>query len=190
LPANNLAELIALAKTKPDQISFASPGIGTTPHMVGELMNRETGVRMMHVPYKGGAAAVTDLLAGTVNLFFEQPLTLLQHIKSGRLKALAVTSQARLPSLPEVPTVTEAGWPQLTLQSWSGFAAPINTPPAIIGLLNRELIKVLDLPETREAITSRGLEPMKTTSQEFGRMIRDEYPRWTAIIRDQKIVLE
>jgi tripartite-type tricarboxylate transporter receptor subunit TctC len=190
LPANNLAELIALAKTKPDQISFASPGIGTTPHMVGELMNRETGVRMMHVPYKGGAAAVTDLLAGTVNLFFEQPLTLLQHIKSGRLKALAVTSQARLPSLPEVPTVTEAGWPQLTLQSWSGFAAPINTPPAIIALLNRELIKVLDLPETREAITSRGLEPMKTTSQEFGRMIRDEYPRWTAIIRDQKIVLE
>ena len=147
LPANNLAELIALAKSKPDQISFASPGIGTTPHMVGELMNRETGVRMMHVPYKGGAAAVTDLLAGTVNLFFEQPLTLLQHIKSGKLKALAVTSQARLPSFPDVPTVTEAGWPQLTLQSWSGFAAPINTPAAIIGLLNRELIKVLDLPE-------------------------------------------
>jgi len=95
-----------------------------------------------------------------------------------------------LASLPDVPTVTEAGWPQLTLQSWSGFAAPLNTPTAIIALLNRELIKVLELPETREAITSRGLEPMKATSQEFGRMIRDEYPRWTAIIRDQKIVLE
>jgi len=190
LPANNLTELIALAKSKPEQISFASPGVGTTPHMVGELMNRETGVRMTHIPYKGGAAAVTDLLSGTVNLFFEQPLTLLQHIKSGKLKALAVTSQARLASLPDVPTVTEAGWPQLTLQSWSGFAAPLNTPTAIIALLNRELIKVLELPETREAITSRGLEPMKATSQEFGRMIRDEYPRWTAIIRDQKIVLE
>ena len=190
VPANNLAELIALAKSKPDQISFASPGVGTTPHMVGELMKRETGVRMLHVAYKGGGPAVTDLLAGTVNLFFEQPLTLLQHIKAGKLKALAVTSRARMPSLPDVPTVAEAGWPQLTLQSWSGFAVPINTPPAIVAFLNREVNKVLDMPEVREAILSRGLEPMKASSEEFGKMIREEYPRWTTVIRDQKIVAE
>ena len=190
LPANNLAELIALAKSRPDQISFASPGVGTTPHMVGELMKREAGVSMVHVAYKGAAPAVTDLLAGTVNLFFEQPLTLLQHIKAGKLKALVVTSRARLPSLPDVPTVAEAGWPQLTLQSWSGFAAPVNTPPAIIAFLNREVNKVLELHDVREAIVSRGLEPMKASSEEFGKMIREEYPRWTTIIRDQKIVAE
>ena len=190
LPANNLAELIALAKARPEQVSFASPGVGTTPHLVGELMMRETGVRMVHVAYKGGAPAVTDLLAGNVTLFFEQPLTLLQHIKAGKLKALAVTSRGRLPSLPDVPSVAEAGWPQLTLQSWSGFAAPSQTPAALIALLNREVNKVLEMPDVREAIVSRGLEPMKAGSEEFGRMIREEYARWTTVIRDQKISAE
>jgi tripartite-type tricarboxylate transporter receptor subunit TctC len=190
VPANNLQELIQLAKAKPDQVSFASPGIGTTPHLEGELLKREAGIRMVHVAYKGGAPAVNDLLGGTVNLFFEQLLTLLQHFKAGKLKPLVVTSRTRMPFLPDVPTMIESGYPQLTLQSWSGFALPLHTPHEIVSLLNREVNKVLDQPDVREAIVSRGLEPMKTSSEEFGRMIREEYPRWTSIIRSQNIVSE
>jgi tripartite-type tricarboxylate transporter receptor subunit TctC len=190
VPANNLNELIQLAKSQPDRLSFASPGVGTTPHLMGELLKREAGIQLLHIAYKGAGQAVSDLLAGTVNLFFEQPLTVVQHIKAGKLKPIVVTSRSRMPSLPDVPTAAEMGLQQLTLQSWSGYVVRLGTPPQVIATLQREINKVLNLPEVREAITSRGLEPMKGTAEDFGRLIREDYPRWTEIIRSQNIIAE
>ena len=188
--AKDLKELIQLAKARPGSLSFASPGVGTTPHLIGEMFQKETGVKMVHVAYKGAAPAVQDLLAGNVQLFFDQLFLLDPHFKDGKLKPLVTTSPTRLPGLPDVPTVTELGLPQLTLQSWSGMVAPAGTPPAIVNYLNREFNKVLDLPEIREAITSRGLEPMKGTPESFARAIQEDYPRWTAVVKGANIVAQ
>lgn len=188
--ANTFQELIRQAKAQPGGLAFASPGTGTTPHLIGELFQREAGVKMVHVPYKGAAQAVQDLLAGQVQLFFDQPFMLAPHVKAGKLKALVVTSPNRLPSLPDVPTVTELGMPQLTLQSWSGMVAPPGTPKEIVAFLNREFNKVLALPDVREAITSRGLDPMTGTPESFARTIHEDYPRWTALITSEKIYAE
>jgi tripartite-type tricarboxylate transporter receptor subunit TctC len=154
------------------------------------MFQLETGVKMVHVAYKGAAPAVQDLLAGNVQLFFDQLFMLEPHFRSGKLKPLVTTSPTRLPALPDVPTVTELGYPQLTLQSWSGMVAPAGTPREIVAFLNREFNKVLDQPEVREAIVSRGLEPMKGTPESFARTIREDYPRWTAVIQGAHIVAE
>jgi tripartite-type tricarboxylate transporter receptor subunit TctC len=190
LPANSLKELVQYAKANPDKLNYASPGIGTTPHLVGEVFKREADIRMVHVAYKGGGPAITALLGGEVNLFFEQPLTILPHLKAGTLKALAVTSRQRLPFFPNVPTVTEAGLPGLTLESWSGVVVPLATPRPIVAFLSREIGRILDAPDMQEAIVSRGLEPMKMSPEEFDRLIRADYPRWTAVIKSQNIVAE
>jgi tripartite-type tricarboxylate transporter receptor subunit TctC len=190
VPAKDLKELIQLMKARPGGLSFASPGVGTTPHLIGEMFQREAGVKMVHVAYKGAAPAVQDLLAGHVQLFFDQLFMLDPHFKDGKLKPLVTTSPTRLAALPDVPTATELGLPQLTLQSWSGMVAPAGTPPEIVNYLNREFNKVLDLPEIREAIVSRGLEPMKGTPESFAKIIRDDYPRWTALIKSANIVAE
>jgi tripartite-type tricarboxylate transporter receptor subunit TctC len=190
VPAKDFKELVQQLKAKPGSLSFASPGVGTTPHLIGEMFQKEAGVKMVHVAYKGAAPAVQDLLAGHVQLFFDQLFMLEPHFKDGKLKPLATTSPTRLPALPDVPTMTELGLPQLTLQSWSGMVAPAGTPPETVNYLNREFRKVLDLPEIREAITSRGLEPMKGTPDAFARMIREDYPRWTALIKSANIVAE
>jgi tripartite-type tricarboxylate transporter receptor subunit TctC len=188
--AKDLKELIHEAKVKPGGLSFASPGVGTTPHLMGEMFQRETGVKMVHVAYKGAAPAVQDLLAGHVQLFFDQLFMLDPHFKDGKLKPLVTTSPTRLPGLPDVPTMTELGLAQLTLQSWSGMVAPAGTPKEIVAYLNREFNKVLELPDVREAIVSRGLEPMKGTPESFARTIREDYPRWTPIIKGANIVAE
>src|SRR5437764_5513450 len=147
--AKDVKELIQYAKVKPGGLSFASPGVGTTPHLMGEMFQRETGVKMVRVAYKGAAPAVQDLLAGHVQLFFDQLFMLDPHFKDGKLKPLVTTSPTRLPALPDVPTMTELGMPQLTLQSWSGMVAPVGTPKETVAYLNRAFNKVLDLPEVR-----------------------------------------
>jgi len=187
--ANDLQSLVQYARQNPGKVSYASPGVGTTPHLAAEMLEHETGISMLHVPYNGGSPAVLATVAGEVNLFFEQPLTILPHLKTGKLKALVSTGSQPLPLLPDVPTATQAGYPDLTLESWSAIVAPAGTPPAIVERLNQEVNKVLAQPEVQQAITSRGLEPTPGTPQDLARRIQEDWPRWSALIKNRNIVV-
>ena len=183
VPARSVKELIALAKSRPGQLNFASAGTGTAPHLSGELFNAMAGVRMVHIPYKGSPPAVTDLLAGEVALMFSPSSTVLPHVKTGRLRALAVTTPARLASLPELPTVAESGLKGYETITWFGFVAPARTPPAVITRLNAEIVKVLALPEVRNLFASQGIETLGGTPDRFASYIRDEIAKWAEAIR-------
>jgi tripartite-type tricarboxylate transporter receptor subunit TctC len=183
VPAKSVKELIALAKIRPGQLNYASAGTGTAPHLSGELFNAMAGVRMVHIPYKGSPPAVTDLLAGEVALMFSPSSTVLPHVKSGRLRALAVTTAARLPSLPELPTVAESGLKGYETITWFGFVAPAKTPQAIVARLNAEIVKVLALPEVRNPFAIQGIEVIGGTPEQFASYIRDEITKWAKVIR-------
>jgi len=183
VPAKSVKELIALAKSRPGQLNYASAGTGTAPHLSGELFNAMAGIRMVHIPYKGSPPAVTDLLAGEVALMFSPSSTVLPHVKSGRLRALAVTTAARLPSLPELPTVAESGFKGYETITWFGFVAPAKTPQAIVARLNAEIVKVLALPEVRNPFAIQGIEVIGGTPEQFASYIRDEITKWAKVIR-------
>jgi len=183
VPAKSDKELIALAKSRPGQLNFASAGTGTAPHLSGELFNAMAGVRMVHIPYKGSPPAVTDLLAGEVALMFSPSSTVLPHVKTGRLRALAVTTATRLPSLPELPTVAESGLKGYETITWFGFVAPARTPPAVVTRLNGEIVKVLALPEVRSPFAIQGIEVIGGTPEQFASYIRDEITKWAKVIR-------
>ena len=183
VPAKSVKELIALANSRPGQLNFASAGTGTAPHLSGELFNAMAGVRMAHIPYKGSPPAVTDLLAGEVALMFSPSSTVLPHVKTGRLRALAVTTATRLPSLPELPTVSESGLKGYETLTWFGFVAPARTPPAVVTRLNAEIVKILALPEVRNLFASQGIETLGGTPEHFASYIRDEIAKWAKVIR-------
>jgi len=183
VPAKSVKELIALAKSRPGQLNFASAGTGTAPHLSAELFSAMAGVRMVHIPYKGSPPAVTDLLAGEVALMFSPSSTVLPHVKTGRLRALAVTTAARLPSLPELPTVAESGLKGYETITWFGFVAPARTPPAVVTRLNAEIVKVLGMPEVRNLFASQGIETLGGTPDHFAGYIRDEIAKWAKAIR-------
>jgi tripartite-type tricarboxylate transporter receptor subunit TctC len=183
VPAKSVKELIALAKIRPGQLNYASAGTGTAPHLSGELFNAMAGVRMVHIPYKGSPPAVTDLLAGEVALMFSPSSTVLPHVKTGRLRALAVTTAARLPSLPELPTVAESGLKGYETITWFGFVAPAKTPQAIVARLNAEIVKVLALPDVRNQFAIQGIEVIGGTPEQFASYIRDEITKWAKVIR-------
>ena len=183
VPAKSVKELIALAKSRPGQLNYASAGTGTAPHLSGELFNAMAGIRMVHIPYKGSPPAVTDLLAGEVALMFSPSSTVLAHVKTGRLRALAVTTAARLPSLPELPTVAESGLKGYETITWFGFVAPAKTPQAIVARLNAEIVKVLALPEVRSPFAIQGIEVIGGTPEQFASYIRDEITKWAKVIR-------
>jgi len=183
VPAKSVKELIALAKSRPGQLNYASAGTGTAPHLSGELFNAMAGVRMVHIPYKGSPPAVTDLLAGEVALMFSPSSTVLPHVKTGRLRALAVTTAARLPSLPELPTVAESGLKGYETITWFGFVAPAKTPQAIVARLNAEIVKVLALPDVRNQFAIQGIEVIGGTPEQFASYIRDEIAKWAKVIR-------
>jgi tripartite-type tricarboxylate transporter receptor subunit TctC len=190
LRADSLKDLIRYAKANPGRLSFASPGVGTTPHLLGEQLKRDAGIEMTHVAYKGAAPALTDVMAGQVDLMFEQPLTLIPLLESRKLKALAIAGSKRHPSLPAVPTVGEQGMPSLALQSWAGIVTPLGTPNEVVAKLSRAINEILAEPSVREAMTARGVDPMRRTIPEFDRLIRTEYARWTPIIQAQRIYLD
>jgi tripartite-type tricarboxylate transporter receptor subunit TctC len=183
LPARSVAELVALAKGRPGQLNYSSSGVGTTPHLSAELFNAMAGVKMLHVPYKGSPPAVTDLIAGEVALMFSPSSTVLPHVKTGRLRALAVTTAARLPSLPELPTIAESGLKGYETITWFGFVAPARTPQAVITRLNAEIVKVLALPEVRNLFASQGIETLGGTPDRFASYIRDEIAKWAKVIQ-------
>jgi len=187
VPAKTFAELIAYAKANPGKLNFASPGAGSGAHLAGELLNLDAGIQAQHVPYKGLAPAVTDLLGGQVQMMFAGISTVIQHVKNGKLVALAIASPSRSPQLPDVPTVAESGIPGFDVTSWYGLVARAGTPPAIIEKIQRDAAEALRDPGVREKLAGLGLEPMGNTPAEFGAMIAAESLKWGDIVRKAHI---
>ncbi len=184
LPVNTVAEFIAYAKARPGQLNMASSGNGTSIHLSGELFKTVTGVYMVHFPYRGSAPAVTDLIAGNMNVMFDNLPSALPHIKSGRLKALAVTSRTRSPALPNVPTIEEAaGLKGFDASSWFGLFAPAGTPRTIIDKIQADVAKALALPEVRERFLAQGADPGGNTPDQFAAFIRAETDKWTRVVK-------
>lgn len=186
LPVTNVIELIALAKAQPGKLNFASVGTGSPGHIAGELFKLKTGVDMVHVPYKGGGPAVTDTLGGQVQLLFVSMPAALQYVKAGRLRALAVTSDKRSNTAPEIPTIRESGV-DCVVDSWYGALAPAKTPPEIVAKLQAAFVKVLQMSEVKEKLFLQGAEATPSTSAEFEQLIRAELKQWEYVIRAAKI---
>ncbi len=183
VPAQNLAQLVALAKEKPGSLNYASAGNGTPPHLAAELFKSLSGTQLTHVPYKGGAPALQAIAGGEVQVIFEGLVTLLPQIKAGRLRALAITGTARDASLPDVPTIAEAGMPAFQVNFWSGLVAPAGTPAEVVTLLNGALRKALASAEARDTLTKFGLIPASNLPAEFTRFIDSEIVRWEKAVQ-------
>jgi tripartite-type tricarboxylate transporter receptor subunit TctC len=183
VPATSVKELIALAKAKPGKLNFASSGNGTSIHLSGELFKTMTGVDMTHVPYKGSAPALTDLMGGQVNVMFDNMPSAFPHVKSGKLRALAVTSARRSPAVPDLPTVAEAGVPGYEATSWFGLIAPAGTPKEIVNKFSTTVAKILGTPEVRERLSSQGAEPVGNTPEQFSAFIRAETAKWAEVVK-------
>ena len=186
-PAKNLQEFVALAKSKPGQLTYASSGIGGAAHLSGELFKQRAGIDMVHVPYKGGGPAITDMLGGRVDMYPAVPSTADQHVKNGKLRAIATTGPARLPTLPDVPTVAEQGFPGFEATNWYAFVAPGKTPTEILDYWNRELVKVLKDPTVNAELAKHGLYPAPGTRQELAQYIDRETEKWGKVVRDANI---
>lgn len=183
-PANSVAELVALARQNPKGLNFASQGVGTGGHLLGEMFKAKTGARLIHVPYKGSAPAIQDLLANRVDLYFEALVTALPHVQAGKLRALAITSSARTPFLPAVPTMAEAGFPGIESLSWFGMFVPAGTPSAVVMKLHEEFVKAVRDPAVQGRITGMGLDVMTTTPAELGAIIREESVTLGKVVRE------
>jgi tripartite-type tricarboxylate transporter receptor subunit TctC len=186
LPANSLPELIQLAKAQPGKLFYGSTGNGLPPHIYTELFKFTAGIDLVHVPYKGGVAATTALVAGEVSVLMESASGVLPQVKSGRIKALAVTGDQRIGSLPDVPTFSEAGVPGIGV-SWVGILAPAGTAPAVIERLNREFARALESPEVKAYYDAAGRTVVASSPEEFARVIRDEIPKWRAVVKQAGI---
>jgi tripartite-type tricarboxylate transporter receptor subunit TctC len=181
VPAADLRELAQYAKKNPGKLSFASTSAG--PHIVGELFKQATGTDLLHVPYKGAGPAITDLLGGQVNLMFSNPTSTVPHVRSGKLRALAVMDGKRNPALPDVPTAQEQGIPELaSVIEWYGIVVPSATPPAIVRKLSADLLQVLGMSDVRERIAQSGQTPSPLGAEEFGRMLRADFERWRKVV--------
>jgi tripartite-type tricarboxylate transporter receptor subunit TctC len=188
VPIHSMAELIAMAKAKPDSLAFASVGNGTPSHIAGELLKLRAHIELIHIPYRGGGPAVTDTLAGQVPIIFVSIPVALPYVKSGRLRGLAVTTLKRTPSAPDIPTVAEAAdLPGYEVDSWYGVFAPAKTPLPIVKRMRDELAKVVNLPEIRERLLEQGADAVGSTPEELGRVVTSELAKWAPLIRDAKI---
>ncbi|MFZ2386387.1 MAG: tripartite tricarboxylate transporter substrate-binding protein, partial [Polaromonas sp.] len=184
---SSLAKLIEAAKAKPGSVAYATPGNGSTPHMAVELFDRAAGISLMHVPYKGGAPAITDVIGGQVPLVAVNALEVLPHVKSGRLRVLAVLTPNRTAILPDVPTIAESGFPGFEASVWYGFVAPAATPKAVVARLHAEVEKALQTREVRERMTSVGGEVILGSAEQFGALIRSERQRYEKLVREADI---
>jgi len=188
--ANNLKELIALAKSKPGHLNYATVGLGNSGHLTTELFNLMAGVKMQNVPYKGSAPALIDLLGGQVQLSVVAPSSTIQHVKNGKLRAIAVSGETRLAALPDVPTFTEAGLPGFEVKNWYGILAPAATPKPIIGKLAAELAVILAMPDTKEKILGQGMDPYFSTPEQFAKLIKADTEKWGKVIKAANIKFE
>ena len=183
LPAKNVAELIALAKAKPGELNFASSGNGQSTHLSAELFAAMAGVKMNHIPYKGSAPALTDTMGGQTQLMFDTMLSALPHVKAGKLRALAVTSAARSPVAPDVPTVAESGLPGYEAIAWNGLLAPAGTPAEVVARLNAELRKALAAPDVKDKFEAQGFAATWSAPADFGRFMSAEVDKWAGVVK-------
>ncbi len=183
--ATSVRELVALARSKPGRVNFASAGAGSSQHLCAEMFASASGIQMNHVPFKGGPPAITALLGGQVDLFFGTASDVLNHIRSGKLRALGVTSARRIPALPDLPTMTEAGVPGYEATAWFAYFAPVGVPPEIIARLNAEIGKALGVPEVRERLTAQGTaEIVGGTPEHLAAFMRSELLKWSRVVKE------
>jgi tripartite-type tricarboxylate transporter receptor subunit TctC len=183
LPARNVKELAALARARPGQLTYVSAGVGASGHLGGALFESLTGTKMVHIPYKGMAVAITDLMSGQVSLTFGTSLSVIPHVPSGRLRALATTGAQRSPALPDLPTVAEGGVSGYEASLWYGFVGPARVSPEIVRRLNSAIVAVLGLPDVRARLASQGVDPQPTTPEEFARLIASDVERWAKVVQ-------
>ena len=190
-PAKTLRELVAAAKERPGAYSYASPGNGTPGHIAGELLKLKTGINIVHVPYKGGGPAVVDTLAGQIPFLFLTAPAALSYTRSGKLRALAVTTRKRTPAAPEIPTVAEElNLPDYEVDSWIAIFAPAKTPAAIVARMQKEVARAVHLPEVKQKLLDQGADPVGSSQEELGRVVETELKSWAAVIRNSGIKAE
>ncbi len=188
--ARDFQQFLQLAKAKPGSLSYGSAGNGVSSHLSGEALKLKAGIDILHIPYKGQAPAMTDLLGGQISLMFANPVTTLPYVRSGKLRALAVTGPTRLADAPDIPTVSESGLPGYEAETWFGIAAPAGTPEAIINRLAEELSKVMNAKDVRASLESQGAIIVASTSSEFSRRIRADIVNWRSVITAARISLD
>jgi len=188
--ATTVAELIAMAKAKPGELTYGSSSMGGPTHLLAELFNSVAGVKTRHIPYKGGGPAVVDLMGGHIQLFFANPINIASQVRGGRLRALAVTGQTRVGAFPEVPTFTEAGLPAVTLTNWQGVGGPAGIPKTIIDRISAEIKKLAALPDTREKLNAQGSEPFYNNAEQTAALIKNDIARYGKIIKEANIKAE
>ena len=187
LGVKTLQEFVALAKSKTDQLNYGTTGVGAANHLVTELFDRKAGIRMTHIPYRGTALAVTDLIAGQVQVVFADPISALPHIKAGTLLALAVTSKERSPVASDVPTIAESGYPGFDAIAWHGILAPANTPTAIINRLNAEIVAALKDPETKGLLEKQAMQTVGNSPQAFADFIKQDIAIWKEVAEQARV---
>jgi tripartite-type tricarboxylate transporter receptor subunit TctC len=187
MPVNSAKELAALARDKPNAIPFASTGSGSMPHLALELYQAAAGVKFLHVPYRGAAPALTDLLGGQVQALFADTPVLLPHIRGGKLKPIGAASASRNPILPDVATLAEQGFSDTTADNWYGLLAPAKIPPAVVAKLHDAVVAALNDPDVRDKLVQSGAVPSPTSSAEFGKVLSDEYARWGRVVKEKSI---
>jgi tripartite-type tricarboxylate transporter receptor subunit TctC len=190
LPATNLQALIALAKAKPGQLTYGSSGTGNTNHLAGELLSNLAGIKMLHIPYKGAGPATIDLISGQLQLSFHVPITVIPHIKSGRLRPIVISGKTRVPALPQVPVFAEAGLPAFDIAGWTGMFAPAGTPREIVDKISGEMAKILSAPDIVERLVSQGLEPLISTPEQFAVFLKADMAKFAKLIKDANIKVE
>jgi len=190
IPAKTVPELIAHAKANPGKLTYGSAGMGTAHHLIGEVFNSRAGVDILHVPYKGSAPAIADLIGGQVSIMYDTVASCLPHVKAGKIRALAVATAKRSSALPDVPTIAEAALPGFEVTTWFGALAPAKTPKELIAKLNAEIVKILAMPDVRKRLLDAGAEPVGNTPEQMAAQIKRETEEYAKVVKQAKIVAE
>jgi tripartite-type tricarboxylate transporter receptor subunit TctC len=190
LPAKTLNEFIALAKSRPGQLNYVTFGSGSSSHLAMELLSLITGIRMQHIPHKGTAPALTDVVGGHADAFLSTPSAAIPLIRSGRLRALAVSGSARSPALPDVPSFSEAGLPNFEVRSWYGLVAPAGTPKPIVDKISNELARIVSTPDMHDKLATQGVEPYVNSPEKFAALMKSDMAKWAKVIKSANIKLE
>jgi len=190
MPVKTTAEFVAAIRKEPGQVSYGTPGNGSLPHLAVELLRLQSGIDPLHVPYKGGGPAVLDLVGGQISFMFASPLEVMPNVKSGRLNVIAVTSAKRVSYWPDVPTLTESGYPNYEAYAWFGVVAPAATPKDIIAKINADIVAVLKTPAVADSLAAQGADVAITTPEEFGKFLDAEHVRWSSAVKAANIKIE
>ena len=190
VPARTVQELVALAKAKPGELNFGTGGNGTSNHLAGELLRMMTGIKVVHVPYKGVPQALNDTLAGRMHFAFGSPMSVLPHVKQGRLRLIAVTTPQRSRALPEVPTVAESGVPGYEFTAWMGVLAPKGTPPDVVRKFQQDIARAVFVPDLEQRISADAAEPVASTPADFAAFLKTDLARWTRVVKEAHIQID